>query len=185
MHQIKRNVGLVFKTFLYQIVMSLFGFMMYSSTYKIPFIMTVGQITITVFFIYIMFHQTYQQGAKNCEYDHAHDLTSSPFLGFLFSFIAFIPALLLSAYTSFFPPFAGEVMQSSYPAFLINKVFLQGMHVGILQWIFPTGSADLLQSANAMNSQCIAHLICCIPGILAAGAGYWVGYASFKREKRK
>lgn len=191
MHQFKRNGGLIFKTFLYQVVMSLFGFMMYSSTYKIPLIMTVGQITITIFYLYIMFHQMYQQGAKNCEYDWAHSLSSSPAFGFLFCLIAFLPTILLSAYTCIFPPYASEAMQSSYPAFLINKVFLQGMHVGFFQWLFPTSSAASVDAAataaNAvsMNAQCFAHLFGCIPGIIACGLGYFFGYEGFKKDKKK
>ncbi|MBR2615104.1 MAG: hypothetical protein IKC69_00290, partial [Clostridia bacterium] len=97
MHQIKRNAALTFKTFLYQVVMSLFGFMMYSSTYRIPFLLWIGQAIISVFFLFIMAYQMFQAGAKACEYDRAHSLSSSPLLGFGFALIGFIPALVLSA----------------------------------------------------------------------------------------
>ncbi len=185
MHQFKRNTGLIFKTFLYQLVMSLFGFMMYSSTYKIPFLMVVGQATITIFFLFIMAHQMYQQGAKNCEYDWAHQLTSSPFLGLLFSFLAFLPAILLSGYTLLTPPFAASGTPSAgYAPFLINKTFLQGMYIGIVQYLYPTSatnSAEVLASAN--NAQCLIHLVSCIPGILSCTIGYFFGYRNFKKEK--
>ena len=177
MHQLKRNLGLVLKTFLYQIVMSLFGFMMYSAIYKIPFLAVIGQVIITAFFLYIMFHQMYQQGAKACEYDWAHKLTSSPALGFLFALVAFLPAIILAL---------DGTPTSSYAPFLINKTFLQGMYIGIVQFLFPTSAtAGAPAIAAAGNAQCFAHLISCIPGLLSCGIGYAIGYLHFKRNKKK
>ena len=59
MNVFSRNAGLMLKTFLYQVVMSLFGFMMYGATYKIPFLLIVGQATIVLFFFYILTTQMY------------------------------------------------------------------------------------------------------------------------------
>lgn len=185
MHQLKRNTGLIFKTFLYQVVMSLFGFMMYSSTYKIPFLMVIGQATVTLFFLFIMAHQTYQSGAKACEFDWAHDLSSSPLFGLIFSLLAFLPTILLSTYTLIYPPFATTGTPSTgYAPFLINKTFLQGMYIGIVQFLHPTSasaSPDALAHAN--NAQCFVHLLSCIPGIISCTFGYFVGYCNFKKEK--
>lgn len=187
MHQLKRNSVLILKTFLYQVVMSLFGFMMYSAIYKIPFLAVIGQGIITVFFLYIMFHQMYQQGAKACEYDWAHKLTSSPALGILFAFVAFLPAIILSAGTVISAPFALDgTPTASYAPFLINKTFLQGMYIGIVQFLFPTSAtAGAPAIAAASNAQCFAHLISCIPGLLSCGIGYAIGYLHFKRNKKK
>ena len=44
-------------------------------------------------------------------------------------------------------------------------------------------SPEALAAAN--NGQCLAHLISCLPGLLACGIGYATGYLQFKREKKK
>ncbi len=188
MHQFSRNYGLILKTFLYQVAMSLFGFMMYTGTYKIPLLLVVGQITILFFFIYIMFSQTYQAGSKACEHDWAHSLSSSCLLGFLFALIAFIPAIVLSVWCVAVPPVAadGASYSASYAPFLINRFFLQGMYIGISQWLFPAASAsagDAAANAAAMNSQCFMYLFTAIPGLLASGIGYLVGYKHFRSQK--
>jgi hypothetical protein len=184
-----RNYGLIVKTFLYQIVMSLFGFMMYGATYKVPFLLILGQVTVVLFFFYIMASQMYQGGAKMCEYDISHAHTSSPYAGFLLALIAFLPTFLLAAVSLAIPPYAagGETNTAGYLSYLCNHTFLQGMYVGITQEIFPTaaGGADTaLMQANmaAINSRCILHLFGAIPGFLIGGIGYLIGYKRFLKS---
>ena len=167
--------------------MSLFGFMMYSATFRIPFLMWIGQACITFFFLFIMFHQAYQQGAKSCEYDLAHKLKSSPALGFLFAFLGFLPAILLSAGTVLFPPYsASGATLNGYVPYLLNKTFLQGMYIGIVQAIHPTASTDTAKVlAAACNAQCLNHLISCVPGLIACAAGYVTGFLRFGAEKEE
>lgn len=186
-----RNAGLMLKTFLYQIVMSLFGFMMYGATYKIPLLLIIGQATVILFFFYIMFSQTYQSGAKTCEYDHGHNTTSPIAAGFLFAAIAFLPTILLAIFSVIQPPFAesGATNSVGYISYLCNHTFLQGMYVGITQTLYPTsagGANEALAAANAaaINSRCIIHLFGAIPGILASGIGYLIGYMNFKKDKK-
>ena len=192
MYQFQRNAGLVVKTFLYQIVMSLFGIMMYSVTHKNPFLFYLGQGTVILFFLYIMSSQMYQYGAKSCEYDWAHKCTSSPLFGFVFALLAFLPTILSSAWTLITPPFDanGVANAAGYVPFLLNKTFLQGMYIGISQSLYPTvagGTSEALAAANgmALNSQCLIYLICAIPGILFSGTFYWIGYAGFRKNKKK
>ena len=191
MHQIKRNAALTFKTFLYQVVMSLFGFMMYSGTSKIPFLMVIGQAVIVLFFYYIMSSQMFQGGGKACEFDRSHQLSSSPLLGFLFGIIAFLPAILLSLWTVLAPPFLADgSAHTTYAPFLINKTFLQGMYVGIVQSIYPTTSIGqsatvAIQNGAALNSQCLLYLLAAIPGFLSCGVSYLLGYLHFKKERVK
>ncbi len=192
MHQFQRNTGLMVKTFLYQIVMSLFGIMMYSVTHKNPFLFYLGQGTVILFFLYIMSSQMYQYGAKSCEYDWAHKCSSSPLLGFVFALIAFLPTLLASAWTLITPPFdlQGVAVPSGYVPFLLNKTFLQGMYIGISQTLYPTvagGTSQALAAANgvALNSQCLIHLLSSLPGVLFSGVFYWIGYNGFRKNKKK
>lgn len=184
-----RNYGLIVKTFLYQIVMSLFGFMMYGATYKIPILLIVGQATVLLFFFYIMGSQMYQGGAKMCEYDISHSHSSSPFAGFLFALVAFFPTFLLAVLSLLVPPYAesGATNTAGYLSYLCNHTFLQGMYVGITQEIFPTaaGGADealMLANISAINSRCILHLFGAIPGFLIGGFGYLIGYKRFLKS---
>ncbi len=185
-----RNSGLILKTFLYQIVMSLFGFMMYGATYKIPLLLVIGQTTVVLFFFYIMSSQMYKGGAKMCEYDRGHSLSSSPAAGFLFALFAFLPTIILAIISVVSPPFSesGTANTAGYLSYLGNHTFLQGMYVGITQTIYPTaagGANEALAAANAsaINSRCVLHLFGAIPGILACGIGYLLGYQNFKMSK--
>ena len=187
-----RNIGLIVKTLLYQIVMSIFGFMMYSATHSNVFLLVAGQAMVILFFLYIMFSQTLQSGGKMREYDHAHSISSSPAAGFLFAFIAFLPTILLSAWTTIYPPFAANGTPSSigYIPFLLNKSFLQGMYLGVAQAIFPTaatGATDALiaENANALNSQALLYLFGALPGMITCGLGYLIGYLRFDKKPNK
>lgn len=187
MNLFSRNSGLIVKTFLYQLVMSLFGFMMYSGTYRIPFLFYVGQITVVLFFFYIMSSQMYQGGAKMCEYDRGHDSTSSPFAGFLFAVIAFLPTIILSVISLISPPFATPETTNTlgYVSYTVNHSFQQGMYMGITQLIYPTSAeASKEVLASAINSRCLLHLLGALPGILASGIGYYLGYQNFKKDKK-
>jgi len=186
-----RNSGLMVKTFLYQVVMSLFGVMMYGATYKIPFLLVIGQATVVLFYYYIMSSQMYKSGAKMCEYDRGHDSATSPAAGFLFALIAYLPTVLLALVSVLVPPFAqdGATNTAGYLSYLGNHTFLQGMYIGITQTIYPTmagGASETLAAANAaaINSRCIIHLIGAFPGIIACGVGYLLGYQNFKRDKK-
>ena len=192
MNLFARNSGLMVKTFLYQIVMSLFGFMMYGATYKIPLLLIIGQATIILFFFYILSSQMYQSGAKTCEYDHGHGCSSSPAAGFLFALIAFLPTIVLAVVSVVTPPYiqADVPNTAGYLSYLGNHTFLQGMYAGITQTIYPTvagGASDALAQANAVaiNARCFLHLFGAIPGILASGIGYLTGYLGFKKNKMK
>ncbi|MBR4287981.1 MAG: hypothetical protein IKT50_00925 [Clostridia bacterium] len=187
-----RNIGLALKTFLYQIVMSLFGIMMYLATKSNTLLLIAGQASVIIFFLYVMSTQMYQSGYKMCEYDRGHNSTSSPAYGFLFALLAFLPTILLSAWTVITPPFdkAGAICAVGYVPFLLNKNFLQGMYIGIVQTLFPTtagGSSEALAALNgaAMNRQCVFYLFGAIPGILSGGIGYLIGYIHFSKDKKK
>ena len=191
MNVFSRNAGLTLKTFLYQVVMSLFGFMMYGATYKIPFLLVVGQATIVLFFFYILTTQMYQGGAKMCEYDMAHKGKSSAWAGFCFALIAFSPTILLAVISTLSPPFSpdGATNSAGYISYLGNHTFLQGMYVGIVQYLFPTssgGAGEALNQANmaSVNSRCYFHLFGALPGILASGVAYLLGYKGFQKEKK-
>ncbi len=191
MNLFSRNAGLILKTFLYQIVMSLFGFMMYGATYKIPLLLIIGQLTIVLFYFYILTSQMYQGGAKMCEYDLSHGQKTSALSGFLFALIAFLPTLCLAVISTLNPPFSesGAANTAGYLSYLGNHTFLQGMYVGITQHLFPTssgGANEALNLANisAINSRCFLHLFGAIPGVVAAGLSYLIGYRSFQKEKK-
>lgn len=191
MNLFSRNTGLMIKTLLYQVVMSLFGFMMYGATYKIPFLLLIGQATVILFFFYIMSSQMYQSGAKMCEFDRSHETSSSPAAGFLFALIAFLPTILLAVVSVINPPFAasGDTNTVGYLSYLGNHTFLQGMYVAITQTLYPTsagGASEALAAANAaaINSRCLIHLVGAVPGILAGGIGYLLGYLNFKKDKK-
>lgn len=186
-----RNAGLILKTFLYQVVMSLFGFMMYGATYKIPFLLVIGQITVILFYFYILITQMYGGGAKTSEYDLAHKEKSSALAGFLFALIAFLPTFILAVISVYSQPFTADGLTNTagYLSYLGNHTFLQGMYVGITQHLFPTvsgGANDALNFANmaSINARCFLHLFGAIPGILASGISYFLGYRSFRKEKK-
>lgn len=183
----KRNSSLIFKTFLYQIVMSLFGMMMFGAVQKVPLINIIGSAIIIFFFHYIMVSQMYRAGSKNCESDCAHKLSSFAWAGFLFALIAFIPTILMSTYSLFFPPFSelGE-KTNGYPYlnYLLNKTFFQGMYASVFQWFAPTsGTYDAVGNANSILIQVKIFAFTAIPGILSSGFGYLAGYLNFKKEK--
>jgi hypothetical protein len=59
------------------------------------------------------------------------------------------------------------------------------MYVGFVQMIYPTSAKDAVEVlAQAGNAQCLAHLISCIPGILACGLGYLFGHKQFSKDKK-
>ncbi len=187
-----RHFGLVIKTFLYQIVMSLFGFMMYLATYKIPYLLIVGQGMVILFFLFIMASQSYNAGAKNCEYDRAHGMKSSPALGILLSLLAFLPTMVLAVVSVINPPYATPDSTNTlgYFSYLGNHAFLQGMYVGITQALFPTAAgtvAEGIAEANsaAINSRCLVHLLGFLPGFLTSSIAYFIGYLSFKKTKKQ
>ncbi len=191
MNQFSRNSALILKTFLYQIVMSFFGIMMYTATSFNPLLLGLGQGMVILFFLYIMSSQSYKMGFKSCEYDRAHGTFTSPLLGFLMALLAFLPTLCFSLWTLVFPPFSslGEAQGIGYVPFLLNKTFLQGMFVTLGQWIFPTeagGSSEALAIANglALNKQCWLHLAGAFPGLLATGISFLIGHKRFSMEKK-
>jgi len=192
MNLFSRNMGLTLKTFLYQIVMSLFGFMMYGATYKIPFLLVIGQITVVLFYFYILTTQMYQGGAKASEFDLSHKEKSPALAGFLFALIAFLPTFILAVISVYSQPFTTEGVTNTagYLSYLGNHTFLQGMYVGITQHLFPTasgGANDALNFANmaSINARCFFHLFGGVPGILASGIAYFIGYRSFRKEKKE
>ena len=192
MNQFTKNSELILKTFLYQIVMSFFGIMIYSATSSNTLILIVGQSTVVLFFLYIMSSQSYRAGFKSAEFGRAHGIASPPALGFLLTLIAFLPTIALSLWAVLFPPFLanGEAQGMGYVPFLLNKTFLQGMYIGIVQWIFPTqagGSSDALAIANALalNRQCYLYLAGAIPGFLASGLGYFIGHVRLSKDSSK
>lgn len=182
MKSIKNHAGLILKTLLYQIVMSLFGMMMYGATSRIRVLSVIGLLAVVLFYFYILISQMYQNGFKTYEKDHSHGEKSSATAGFLFAFIAFLPTILLSLWSTMIPPFLsdGTPVSYSYIPFLINKSFLQGMYILLVQMFFPTG-ADTAGAVNAimLNSQSIMYLILAVPGILLCGLGYLLGYRQF------
>ncbi len=163
--------------------------MMYGATYKIPFLLIVGQATVILFFFYIMSSQMYQGGAKMCEYDISHSQKSSPLAGFLLVLIAFLPTFLLAAISLLIPPYTatGDTQTAGYLSYLCNHTFLQGMYVGITQEIFPTsaGGADpalMAKNIVAINSRCILHAFGALPGFLIGGFSYLIGYKRFLKS---
>ena len=175
-----RNIGLILKTFLYQIVMSIFGFMIYGATYKNTILLIVGQVTVALFFFYIMVTQMFEKGSKNCEYDRCHGESSSMAAGFLFALIAFLPTIILSVISLIAPPFAadGNILNGGgYVAYLMNKSFLQGMYSGIHQILVPP-----VQGTDVLNGQCLWFLVGAIPGWLICGVSYLIGYRQFKKN---
>ena len=185
---LKRNGGLILKTILYQIVMSLFGMMMYGATSRIRFLSIIGQVAVVLFYFYILVSQTYQGGFQSFEPDHAHGQTSSPAAGFLIALIAFLPTLVLSLWSALIPPFYadGTPVSYSYIPFLINKSFLQGMYILVVQMIYPT-SADTVGAVNAvrLNSQSFLYIFTVLPGMLSCGVGYLLGYRQFGFSLKK
>lgn len=182
MNLFSKNIPLILKTFLYQIVISILGMMMYTAVSRNTALMIIGQISVLLFFFYIMWSQMYQQGAKNAEFSLSHQTPSSPFAGILFALIAFLPTILASLWTIISPPFApnGEVLSAAgHIPYLLNKCFLMGMYSGIHQTLVPT-----VQGTDALNAQCILHLLSAIPGILVCSVGYAVGHIRFLSNKK-
>ena len=181
-----RYSDLILKTFLYQIVMSFFGLMMFTATSGNAFLFLLGQIAILLFWAFILFHQGMQKGQKMCEKEPG----SSPFGGFLPALIAFLPAILLSVWSYLSKPYAPDGAGQNLVPFLLNKTLLQGMYVGLAQKIFPTtvsgaSSAVEVQNAAALNRQTLLYLFTSLPGILLCGVGYLFGHLNFSGLKKK
>ena len=59
------------------------------------------------------------------------------------------------------------------------------MYCGITQTLAPTSvNAAAADNADAINLRCIYHLVGAIPGIIACGIGYLVGYKNFLKDKK-
>jgi hypothetical protein len=180
------------KTFLYQIVMSFFGIMMYTATRHNTFLFVAGQISLFIFYAYILSSQMYKAGFKAYEYDSAHQTASPAAMGFIFALIAFLPTLLLAIFSYFNPPILsdGASRGSGYIPYILNKSLLQGMYIGVVQHIYPTSSGGndallALENSIAMNNQSLLYLILPIPGILVSGISYVLGCFSFKKPRKK
>ncbi len=186
----KRGRDLIWKTFLYQIVMSFFGVMMYSVTYQNTVLFILGQVAVLGFYGFILVSQTMQKAGRIAEYDHRNAVTTSPLSGFWLSALGFVPTFVLSAITFFLPPFTADGGSNSFAlsVFQINKTFQQGMYVGIYQRIFPPADASLYAAsevgaanAAALNSQTSIMPLAVIPGILLCGFAYLYGYKHFMK----
>lgn len=186
---LKRNKGLILKTFLYQIVMSFFGLMMFSATSQNQMLLYVGQALVILFFSYILFSQSSQYGSKSAERDLREKSSSSVFAGFLLALLGFLPAILLSVISFLNPPYAADGTGRAVVPFLINKTFLQGMYIGFAQFLYPTttvGAEAIVAAQNAasLNSQTRLFLFTSLPGILLSGTGYLFGYFRFAGKKK-
>ncbi len=180
----KRSADYIGKTFLYQIVMSFFGIMMYEATQFNLVLYIIGTLCVLAFYAYILISQSLQKGAKMAEFDHRNKVDSSPFAGFFLSFAAFLPTIVLSAVSCIAPPYYADGSGRNVVPYILNRCFLQGMHLGVLQKLFPTtaeGAAAEVAAANAAaaNSQAPYLLLLALPWILLCGLSYLYGYKRF------
>ena len=184
----KRGRDLIWKTFLYQIVMSFFGVMMYSVTYQNTVLFILGQIAVLAFYGFILVSQTMQKAGRIAEYDHRNHLKTSPLMGFALCGLGFVPTLFLSLINLIWRPFTetGAANSFALAVFQINKTFQQGMYVGLYQRIFPPVDTSLYAAsevgaanAAALNAQAGLMPLAVIPGILLCGFAYVYGYKHF------
>ena len=187
MSHIARNRGLILKTFLYQVVMSFFGVMMYLATYRNAALFVIGQTAVILFSFYIFFSQSMQAGSKECEYGFAHkEEKSSPWFGLLPVFLGFLPMIVLSLWNVFLPPYQASGEPGSifaFGPFELNKVLQQGVFEGIYQVLFPTVSGDsgvAAENAAALNAQARVFPFAFLPGWIAGSAGFAFGWFRFR-----
>jgi len=201
----KRGRDLVWKTFLYQLVMSFFGIMMFGSTSWNAVLSIIGMIASLAFYAYILLSQAAKKGARMAEYDHRNQSPTSPFHGFWLSSLGFLPMAVMSLINKIFPPFEHPF---SYSVFQINRTFQHGMYLSIYDRIFPTAAAEganhesyasflssiaafsqktdaAAANAAALDAQAGIMIYFILPGILLSGLAYLWGYKNFTKGSVK
>ncbi|MBQ3865552.1 MAG: hypothetical protein II776_01525 [Clostridia bacterium] len=186
---IGRGKGLIFKTFLYQVVMSFFGIMMYTATFRNTALMVIGTVMVIAFYLFIFFRQSMQAGSKECEYGIAHRSNTSPWSGCLLVLLGFLPMIALSVWSVFQPPYLADGSSgAAIVPFTVNKVLQQGVYQGVYQMLWPTVSGDAgvgPANAAALNHQALLFPFAFLPGWIAGSAGYAVGWNRFKMDKKE
>lgn len=174
--------GMAIKTFLYQIVMSFLGFMLFSALSANPFLKILAIIISISFYWYILFSQTSEIGQKISESDIAHKTNTPLWSGFIAAAVSFIPTAIMSIISIISLPSQNGI---GYISFLLNKLLLQGMYIGIAQKIYPTDQQmSAIQNAASLDKQSYLFLIFIIPGILVCGSAFIYGYKKFSQKKK-
>ena len=178
-----RSVPLIIKTFLYQLVMSFFGIMMFTATSRNTALMVIGQILVIGFYLYIFFSQSMQAGSKECEYGIGHETKTTPWMGLIPILLGFVPMILLSVWGAIQPPFAPDGSQSaSYVPYLLNNLLQQGVYSGNYAHLFPAGDTAE-QAAQAINARALLFTAAFLPGWIAGSLGYIYGWRRFTGSK--
>lgn len=182
MAYLSRSRGLILKTFLYQLVMSFFGIMMNTATYRNTALLVIGQVMVILFYLYIFFSQSMKAGSKECEYGMGHGVRTCPWAGTLPIFLGFVPMIALSVVSASLPPFTAEgEMSASYLPYVFNNLLQQGVYRGIYQMLYPAGD----NAGQAANAQALLFPFAFLPGYLAGVSGYALGWYRFVADGKK
>ncbi len=182
MAQTARSRSLILKTFLYQLVMSFFGIMMYTATQSNTALIVIGQVMVIAFYLYIFFSQSMQAGSKECEYALGHKIKSSPWIGALPILAGFIPMIVLSLWGAVQPPCRADGSYSaSYAPYLLNNLLQQGVYQGIYSWLCPVKEA----ASESINARALLFPAAFLPGWIAGTLGYAFGWYRFKSDGKQ
>ena len=180
---LSRNRGLALKTFLYQLVMSFFGTMMFTATSRNQALLVIGQVMVIAFSLYIFFYQSMQAGSKECEFGIGHGVKTCAWAGILPVFLGFVPMILLSVWGALVPPVnADGGASSSYVPYVINNLLQQGVYQGIYSMAYPIAEGDLGQATNA---RALLFPFAFLPGFMAGSAGFAFGWFRFRKDGKK
>jgi hypothetical protein len=186
----KSNGKLIFKTFMFQIVISLLGTMLGTATGSWSALRLVGTVFAVLVYFYIIGSQFWNKGSNDFIKKTER---YNPLFGFLGGFFAFVPALVSILICCFLPmvDFDGNTTWV-FALFAVVKLLFMGVFFGFAATLYPTGiNSTEAQIVAANASQSFFFLWMIIPSVLVCGLCYVMGakninpFGMFTQDQQK
>ena len=162
----------IFKMFLYQIAIALFGIALFSPTIKdgLETLNLVTSIFAIIFYLFLIYVLTWEIGAKDRVSVDAKKKTYRPHTGLLLSLIANIPNLLLAFVNMIF------TLVNPLASFRVIPTLLHGMYWGVIRNItLPIGGEYL-----ALQQIWVTFYLLVIPAMLTCWLAYFMGFKNIR-----
>lgn len=170
----KSNGKLIFKTFMFQIVISLLGTMLGTATGAWSALRLAGTVFAVLVYFYIIGSQFWTKGSNDVIKKPEN---YNPVYGFISGFIAFVPALICVLICCFVPmsDFDGNTTWV-FALFAVVKLLFMGAYYGFAATLYPTNINSTQEQIVAANfAQSFFFIWMLIPAVLVCGICYILG----------
>lgn len=166
----KKNLNIILKTLGFNIVLSIFGTMMYMATLNSGKALTfIGTAIMFCCYCYLMYEPLWNLGGKD---GVANPKRGFPLKGLSIAAIAFSPALICLIICLFIAPTDIQIdgvtvgYNWTWPLFQIAKLLFGGIYYSLANFFFE----------KQWSAQVLFLLITNLPGIIACTLGYCLGH---------